>query len=313
VLFRSLGLTNIYFSTIGMIYDWARNGELPNTEQQKSWPLFIDCSTGNDRSLHLLAEESMSNFMRRITQLPTILMSMRIIDTKIRSDRQLRDSLPNSYPDATEFLNLLGSLYKQEHPRSEKLFDSLDEACLQIADTLKDNDIEQELQELLRGSNNPIDRLSESLCMLMGESNQYNQYVKVVNSTLLTDMPNGMAQKRKISKKTKSGKPAKFDVRSIVLTNPMLDFIVHRHLRKAAKGKGSKPLTFIDLLQILKNRYGLYVAESPPGMSIPVEMLLHNKRILERRLRDLGVLVGVNDAESMKRLRQRFRAVGDEE
>jgi hypothetical protein len=49
------------------------------------------------------------------------------------------------------------------------------------------------------------------------------------------------------------------------------------------------------------------VAESPPGMSIPVEMLLHNKRILERRLRDLGVLVGVND----KCLRQWFRAVGD--
>ena len=92
----------------------------------------------------------------------------------------------------------------------------------------------------------------------------------------------------------------------------MLDFIVHRHLRKAAKGKGSKPLTFIELIQILKERYGLYVAESPTGMSIPVEMLLHNKRILERRLRDLGVLVGVNDAESMKRLRQRFNAVGDE-
>jgi len=35
--------------------------------------------------------------------------------------------------------------------------------------------------------------------------------------------------------------------------------------------------------------------------------------LLERRLRDLGVLVGMNDAESMKQLRPRFRAVGDEE
>src|ERR1039457_1135567 len=282
----SLGLTNLYFSTISILYGWERNGELPSIEQQKSWPLFVDCSTGNNRSLRLLAEESMSHFMRRIARLPMILMSMRIIDTKIRSDRQLRDSLPNSYPDATDFLNLLGSLYKENHPRSEKLLNSLDEACLQIADTLEENVIEQELQELLRGNGNPIDRLSESLCMLMGESNQYIQYIKVVNSTLMTDMPNGMAQKRKISKKSKTGKTAKFDVRSIVLTNPMLDFIVHRHLRKAAKGKGSKPLTFIDLLHILKCRYGLYVDESPPGMSIPVEMLLHNKRILERRLRD---------------------------
>jgi hypothetical protein len=150
------------------------------------------------------------------------------------------------------------------------------------------------------------------MCMLIGEDNQYVQYVRAVNSTLLTDMPNGMAQKRKTTQKTKSGKTAKYDVRSVVLTNPMLDFIAHRHLRKAAKGKGSRALTFIELLHIMKERYGLYVDESPPGMSIPVEKLLHNKRILERRLRDLGVLVGVNDAESMKRLRQRFRAVGDE-
>lgn len=308
----SLGLTNIYFSTISMLSAWEQTGKLPATEEQCPWPLFVDCSTGNDKTLRQLAEESMSHFIHRLGRLPIILMRMRIIDIKIRSDRQLRDSLPDSCPDATVFVNLLGSLYKESHPRSEKLLESLDESCLQIADALEENGSDLDLQELLRGSGNPIDRLSESLCLLMGENRLDDDYTKAVNSALLIDMPNGLAQKRKATQKTKSGRTATI-IRSIVLTNPMLDFIVHRHLRKAAKGKGSKPLTFIDLLQILKNRYGLYVAESPPGMSIPVEMLLHNKRILERRLRDLGLLVGVNDAESMKRLKQRFRAVGDEE
>src|SRR5690606_11123362 len=147
----------IYFSTINMLSVWEQTGNLPTYEEQRPWTFFVDCSTGNDKSLRLLAEESMSHLIRRLGRLPIILMCMRIIDTKIRSDRQMRDSLPVTYPDATDFVNLLGSLYKENHPRSEKLLDSLDEACLLIADALKENDIEQELQDLLRGNSNPID------------------------------------------------------------------------------------------------------------------------------------------------------------
>jgi hypothetical protein len=35
-------------------------------------------------------------------------------------------------------------------------------------------------------------------------------------------------------------------------------------------------------------------------------MLLRNKTYLERRLRDLGLLIGVNDAESMKQLKPHY-------
>lgn len=310
----SLGLTNIYFSTINMLLAWEQTGSLPNKEDQRPWSFFVDCSNGNDKALRLLAEESMSHFVRFLGRLPIILMAMRIIDLEVRHDEDLSDSLPEPFPDGTELINFLGSFYKENHPLAGQVISNLKRQCSKIYNILKESDLDQDLQDLLRNANNsPIERLSESLCILMGDNLHTKYHPMVTTSVLMTDLPNGMSQKRKTTQKNKSGKTAKLDVRSIVLTNPMLDFIVHRHLRKAAKGKGSKPLTFIDLLQILKNRYGLYVAESPPGMSIPVEMLLHNKRILERRLRDLGVLVGVNDAESMKRLRQRFRAVGDEE
>jgi hypothetical protein len=310
----SLGLTNIYFSTISMLSVWEQTGTLPTQEDQRPWPFFVDCSNGNDKGLRLLAEESMSHFIRQLGRLPIILMAMRIIDFEVKHDDDISESLPVSCPDGTELINLLGSFYKETHPLAGQVISSLKKQCSKIATILKESDLDQDLQDLLRnGNNSPIDRLSESLCILMGDNLHTKYHPMVTTSVLMTDLPNGLAQKRRTSQKSKSGTIARFDVRSIVLTNPMLDFIVHRHLRKAAKGKGSKPLTFIDLLQILKNRYGLHVAESPPGMSIPVEMLLHNKRILERRLRDLGVLVGVNDAESMKRLRQRFRTVGDEE
>ena len=41
-------------------------------------------------------------------------------------------------------------------------------------------------------------------------------------------------------------------------------------------------------------------------MTISNDLLRANRAILERRLRDLGLLVGVNDAEAMKHLRPRF-------
>jgi hypothetical protein len=48
------------------------------------------------------------------------------------------------------------------------------------------------------------------------------------------------------------------------------------------------------------------VDEAPRGMNISNELLQCNRSAMERRLRDLGLLVGVNDAESMKRLQPRF-------
>ena len=41
-------------------------------------------------------------------------------------------------------------------------------------------------------------------------------------------------------------------------------------------------------------------------MTISNALLQRNRMVLERRLRDLGLLVGVNDAERMKRLQPRF-------
>jgi hypothetical protein len=58
-------------------------------------------------------------------------------------------------------------------------------------------------------------------------------------------------------------------------------------------------------LALLRDGYGLYVDRAPPGQSISAELLLENKAWLERRLRDLGLWIGVNDAESMKQLRPR--------
>jgi len=101
------------------------------------------------------------------------------------------------------------------------------------------------------------------------------------------------------------------DVRSLVFTDTVLDYLVHLHLLRSSNHGGTRALSFKDFLHILQERYGFYVDVAPPGMQTSNDMLQRNRAVLERRLRDLGLLAGVNDAEAMKRLVPRYRLEED--
>jgi hypothetical protein len=236
------------------------------------------------------------------------MMLLRILDDRVRLDRKLCDSLPISIPDATEWINLLGKIYKEQHPRSESIMDKLDEDCQRLAEPLKDDPeiAEPEIAyRLHRSQSNPALRLAETLCELMGDKLQRTHYVKSLDSALMVDQPNGLAVKRRMHRSAGVGERRVQDLRAIVLTPPLLlEFLVHRHLRRTATQ--SKPLSLQDFIALLRDRYGLYIDQEPPGQPIPQEMLLRNKTYLERRLRDLGLLIGVNDAESMKQLKPHY-------
>src|SRR5262249_7957919 len=126
-------------------------------------------------------------------------------------------------------------------------------------------------------------------------------------SALLVNRPNGLAAKRAVHRKDIPGEAAKKrDVRSLVFTDPVLDYLVHLHALNTGSKDGYRRLAFREFLAILRDRYGFCVETSPPDLPISNELLHANRTILERRLRDLGLLVGVNDAEAMKHLEPRF-------
>jgi hypothetical protein len=81
---------------------------------------------------------------------------------------------------------------------------------------------------------------------------------------------------------------------------------VHLHVLRSGKNVGYRPLAFTEFLDRLQERYGFCVDTAPPGLTISNDVLRENRAVLERRLRDLGLLVGVNDAEAMKHLKPRF-------
>ena len=307
----SLGLSNLLLSAALVCLEWDRMGRLPSPSNQRSWPLFVDCTAGVTGGLRRLAEESMEDCSRRLEQLPTVLMCIRLAGYLVRySPRMRQQSLPESVPDASEWLNLLGDVIHGRHPLAGRILDAADEKCSVLAERLEHDAAESAALELLKDvAANPVRHLAQAVCWLMGRKLQGDTLIKCLDACLMFNDRNGLAVKRRVQLRSNQQYHKSGDVRSIVLNDTTLDFLVHRHLVKNANSSGAvraRGMSLTQFLAILEDRYGLFVDRAPRGISISTEQLLENKQVLERRLRDLGLLVGVNDAESMKRLQPRF-------
>jgi hypothetical protein len=157
------------------------------------------------------------------------------------------------------------------------------------------------MERLLDSDVLPVARLASALTQVMGTAITNGMLVKWLNSIWRTDEPDGMVR----SRRRRDGNSRRV-VRSFVLSDVLLDFLVHRHL--VADDGARRHLSLREFLRILRERYGLYVDRAPAGQAISADLLARNRRLVEERLRDLGLLVSVNDADGMKFLRPRFAA-----
>ena len=298
----SIGLTTIVTSVIELLFEWSRTGEIRKSCEQQPAHLFVDCSNGVQRELNSIAEQSMDDFMRRIQQFPVILMVLRLLDYSARYDRKLKKLEIPTRPYATEWVNLLGDLLFERHDRADAIMDALDGKAEQLAERFAAEYPEAtQLVKDTRAQENPVWRIAESLMSL-----QKPKLRDLIDSALMTSRPNGLAAKRTVTRKSAGGGSNRRDVRSIVFTDSVLDYLVHLHVLPSGNKTGWRPFAFGDFVDVLRQRYGFCVDVATPGMTVSNDLLQQNRSVLERRLRDLGLLVGVNDAESMKHLRPRF-------
>ncbi len=310
----AIGLTTITSSAIEIVLEWAETGDVLDVRHQNPTPLLADCSMGTHAALRGLSEESMDEYVRRARRLPTVLMALRLLDYKARYDRKIRATVEVSSmtsPYATEWLRLLGDILCERHSRSDAILDSLDEQALVLAEGVKDDyPVAADVLKSYSVEPNPVWRLAEGLTLLQGEKAQ-THVDDLIDSVLYVDRPNGLAVKRR-SRRRVAGSPATRAIilRSLALTDPVLDYLVHRLLLRTGGGAGTRWLSFDGFIAALRERYGFYVDASPPGMSVSNDLLQLNRAYLDRRLRDLGLLVSVNDAEAMKRLTARFSPRG---
>ena len=305
----AVGMMTVLTSVVKIVFDWSETGCVPPQNDQRPAGIFVDCSTGVDKSLRLLSEQSLDDLIRQVERIQPTLATLRLLDYLARNDKKIRKLGIGVRPDATEWINLLGELLHRRHAQADFVHGTVDLYCGQLADELEADhpDLSASLRDEA-SEPNAVRRFSAVLAEMMG-ANVRSQLIGAVDSVLQTNKPIGLAQKRSTTRGGGLGGTTrrKRDVRSMIFSDAALEYLVHVHLLASGNKTGVRRLAMRDFLETLRVRYGFHVDAAPEGLSVSNELLHRNRTTLERRLRDLGLLMGVNDAESMKRLRPRFQ------
>lgn len=304
----AVGLTSMLSSVVRTMEEWGESGKVDGGK--KPCEIFVDCSAGADRKLRALAEQSMDEYMRRARRLLVHFMALRLLDyrvsTNVKMKREFRVGKLKDAPNATEWLTLLGDVVHGRHERSGDIMNRLDFLPDDLASALESDypDVAATLADD-QAIRNPVLRLAEGLVALQGRNAQRN-LAALIDSALLIDRPNGLARKRR-AQRTIAGSRKAVVLRSVAFTDTALEYLVHLLLLEPGDETATRTwFSFNDFIMSVRNRYGFCVDRSPEGMDIPNELLQRNRGFLDRRLRDLGLLTAVNDAEAMKRLTPRF-------
>ena len=212
-------------------------------------------------------------------------------------------------PYATEWLNLLGDLAQHRHAEAQRVAFAIEDKAEKLAEKMaKDHDDVAATLGDADDQRHSVWRLASGLMALKGASDFQKNFIGMVDSILAVGRPNGLAVKRTTTRGSGPGTRRRREVRTLVFTDSVLDYLVHLHLLPGPKGGADANI--VSFLGFLREDYGFHVDTAPLGMTISNEVLGRNRAALERRLRDLGLLIGVNDAERMKRLTPRFEAAG---
>ena len=302
------GMTAVLTSVVEILFEWAETGDVTERQRQQPASILVDCSSGVDSRLRGLAERSLDDLMRRMERLPEILMMLRLLDYTAKDNRKIKKQEVATRPYATDWINLLGELLHERHGEASFIHRQMDEYGEKLADAL--NEDYPEAAGVLRNERsqpNPIRRVAAALTPLLG-TNARSNTISMVDSTLNVARPNGLAHKRKTTRGAQSvGSSRRVrEVRSIIFTDSVLDYLVHLHVLPGGNRPGIRRISLREFLDTIRTRYGFHVDVAPSSMTVSNDLLQSNRAILERRLRDLGLLVGVNDAEAMKRLQPRF-------
>ena len=314
------GLTTILGGTAEVLLHWVETGDVLPSHKQQPAQLLADCSHGLDHGIRRYAEDSMDDFIRRFWRLPEVLMTLRLLDHSIRGPAGAGVPGPRreSPPAATCRIHRLGAVLHAKQDEADEarfLHRTMAGYCADLADALRSD--HPEMADALLDQErrpNPIRRLATALTLLMGPRLTTATFFRFLDSCAGVGRPNTLLHKRRTSRGVEAvgGARRTREVRGLVFSDAVLEYLVHGQLISAGGG-GRRILSLQDFLRRIRKRYGFHVDRAPDHMEVSSEILQRNRAFLERRLRDLGLLRGVNDAESMKRLRPRFKVQAGED
>ena len=260
----AVGMTTILASTVEILLQWSGTGLVPSRQNQRPAQLFVDCSNGVDRHIRARAEQSMDDFMRRIERFPVVLMVLRLLDYQAKANQKIKQQNISTRPYATAWLNLLGDILYERHEEARRIFYGIEDKADQLADKLEEG--YPETASILRDVSiqpNPVWRLAGGLMTLMGPRFVRGNFISMIDSILLNGRPNGLAAKRATTRGGGSATRRKRDVRSLLFTDSVLDYLVHLHLLPPGSKPGVRALSFKEFIDFLRKRYGFHVTAVP--------------------------------------------------
>jgi hypothetical protein len=148
----------------------------------------------------------------------------------------------------------------------------------------------------------PFDRLIELLASTQEEFQE--NMLKYFTSCSRRNMDSGLL----------AGSPMRREDNYYTLGIKLLETLVQLLVLKPNDPPKSHPLDIYEFVRRLKERYGIWIDEPPPGLEQSYESrqaAQANFFGLEGKLRQLGFFRSVTDAMRMQRLRPRYAPVGD--
>ena len=258
----AVGMTAILAGTVEILLQWSDTGEVPNRLDQRPAHLFVDCSNGVDRNIRTLAEQTMDDFMRRMERFPVVLMVLRLLDYQARTNRNIKKQNISTRPYATDWLNLLGDILHERHAQTKRIFGRIEDDAEKLAEKLAEK-YPEAASILDDDQRNPAWRLAGGLMTLMDPGVRRN-FISMIDSILLTGRPNGMTARRTTTRGGGNATRRKRDVRSLLFTDSVLDYLVHLHLLPGGSRPGVRSLSFKEFIDTLRDRYGFHVDAAPP-------------------------------------------------
>jgi len=253
--------------------------------------LFVDLSGSSESSTAALAERSADGYFRRIpTFIRAYFMAKKLDEFGefLLSRGKLIRTISKSLT-VGEIFALQGEACREER---EKYFNG---RLRELVDSLRDdeNGLDDRTQQLLTLGLPDFDTYIEILVTLRGDFHR-DFVIKSFDATMLKNKPGALLAQPRASKSS----------RRFVLESRLLEVLLQIAVLRPGGDRGyfTGEMRIDDLLSFLRERYGLYIDQLPPGegFSAPTiderKALRSNVRAFTGRLREIGFYRDLSDA-----------------
>jgi len=284
--------------------EWRDDKRPSNGNRVWELSIYPDLTGGSVRKSRELAKQSYARHHEWMLQQLRTMIGFRLLDYYLRNATSINELRDLRDLKGIEFLKKLALGRQLSYPN---IFNFVQGSAspaltgLELAQT--DKKWPEDIVSIATDQSlPPFDRLVELLASTQEEFQQ--NMLKYFTSCSRRNLDSGLL----------AGSPMKREDNYYTLGIKLLETLVQLLILKPNDPPKSHPLDIYEFVKRLKERYGIWIDEPPPGLEQSYESrqaAQANFSALKEKLRQLGFFRSVTDAMRMQRLRPRYAPAGD--